>query len=174
MVWCWWVMKIISYFTKLVIPCSLPPVKRENIKIFFFKTYFNTIIFFFYERNIFYSYIILLSSYTPSALFLLTIKFFKNIYIQNLFYFLFHIIFTRYLLMIHFLEMMYDTQNDLEFCPLQSYFLFYLFFFSSFFSFCYSNTKLSGFNPKLYCFFLVLFNSIFKIIICILIYMYVF
>ena len=114
-----------------MIPCSLPPVKRENIKKVFLK-YFNTIIFFFYERNIFYSYIILLSSYTPSALFLLTIRVLQK-HIQNLFYFLFHIIFTRYLLMIHFLEMMYDTQNDLEFCPLQSYFLFYLFFFLLFF-----------------------------------------
>ena len=143
-----------------MIPCSLPPVKRENIKKVFLK-YFNTIIFFFYERNIFYSYIILLSSYTPSALFFANNQVLQK-HIQNLFYFLFHIIFTRYLLMIHFLEMMYDTQNDLEFCPLQSYFLFYLFFFSSFFSFCYSNTKLSGFNPKLYCFFLVLFNSIYS------------
>lgn len=157
-----------------MIPCSLPPVKRENIKKKFFnKKYFNTIIFFFYERNIFYSYIILLSSYTPSALFLLTIKFFKNIS-KICFIFCFTSFLQDIYLMIHFLEMMYDTQNDLEFCPRQSYFLFYLFFFSSFFSFCYSNTKLSGFNPKLYCFFLVLFNSIFKIIICILIYMYVF
>ena len=128
-----------------MIPCSLPPVKRK-IKIVFSQYIFiiNTIIFFFYESNIFYSYIILLFLHPLRALFANNQVLQKHI--QNLFYFLFHIIFTRYLLMIHFLEMMYDTQNDLEFC------LCNLIFFS-FFSFCYSNTKLSGFNPKLYIFF---------------------
>ena len=117
-----------------MIPCSLPPVKRENIKKVFLK-YFNTIIFFFYERNIFYSYIILLSSNTPSALFLLTIKFFKNI---SKICFIF--CFTSFLQDIYYDDTFfgddvcwYDTQNDLEFCPLQSYFLFYLFFFLLFF-----------------------------------------
>ena len=110
----------------LCIPCSLPPVKRK-IKNFFSQYIYHKIQSSSSFTNVIYfTRILFYSSYTPSALFLLTIKFFKNISkICFIFCFLFHIIFTRYLL--HFLEMMYDTQNDLEFCLCNLIFFFFFF-----------------------------------------------